>query len=285
MAWAVAAIVVIIVVVLVLRKKRLLTQAQFAEAVKQRIAQAHPGIHVLKADGLAFTISKDGKETGIYWDNAYAVYRNNPNFCSEIIDDFLKGMTSRPEPPQTWAEAKPKLMPSLRARVYLEEAKKLPGGAETVEKAVVLDYNEELCILIAIDSELTIAFATKDQLSQWGVSPEQALDVAIENLGKVTGPLWPDATETAHKYGIFAFNTLDGYDASRVLLPDFYQRASQALESDRIVVGVPNRDYVVAMSVDNPVLGKHIEKIKKDFADYDHPISPNLIHLPQAETN
>lgn len=281
MIWAIGAVVLIVIAVLALKKKRLMTPAQFAEAVRQRIAEAHSEIDIKEATGLQFILTKEDKDITVFWDNAYAVYRQNPGYCTQIIDDFLKGMTNRPEPPKTLEEAKSKLLPSLRSRQYVADARKLPGGMETVEKLVVLDHSEELCILIAIDSELTISFAQKEQLEGWGVSPQQALEIAVKNLGKLTGPLWPDATEVARKHGFFAFNTMDGYDASRLLLPDFCQRACQALGCDRIAVGVPNRDYIAAFPVDSPVLAKHAEKMKQDFAQYDHAISPNLIYLPE----
>jgi uncharacterized protein YtpQ (UPF0354 family) len=285
MRWVILAVVIAAIVGTFAYRRlvgeRLMTKQQFADAVKHRISEAYPQLAVKEANGLEFVIVKDGKESSFYLDNTYQVYRLNPKHCPQIIDDFLNVMTAKPDIPVTWEEARPRLMPSLKSRQFLEETRQLRNGAEYLENLVVLDYSKELCVLIAIDSERSIAFATKEQLSKWGVSAQEAFKCSVENLGKLTAPLWSDATEVAHKHGFFAFNTMDGYDASRLLLPDFYQRASQALGCDRIAVGVPNRDYIAAFPAGSPGLPRHAEKIKNDFAAYDHAISPNLIYLPE----
>ncbi len=271
----------VMLVAFFLGRRARITPEKFVEAVNARLVEAHPDLKVIETNGFEMKIEKDGEAHTVFWDNAYMVYVRNPGYCNEIIDDFLKALTGKPELPATWDEARSRLLPSLKSRAYLEEVGKMANGAEFVEKLVVLDYKGDLCVFIAIDSELTVAFATKDQLADWGVSAEHALEVAIENLGKLTGPLWPDAVETASKSGYFAFNTLDGYDASRLLLPDFYERASRALGCTRIAVGTPNRDFIIAYPADNPALDKVAGKVRADYQSYDHAISPDMIHLPE----
>lgn len=271
----------VILVAYFVGKRARMNPEKFMEAVNARLAEAHPDLKVIETNGLEMKIEKDGEAHTVFWDNAYMVYVRNPGYCNEIIDDFLKALTGKPELPATWDEARPRLLPALKSRAYLDEIAKIADGAEYLEKLVALDYRDGLCILLAIDSELTVAFATKDQLADWQVSPEQALDVAIENLGKLTGPLWPDAVETASQTGYFVFNTLDGYDASRLLLPDFYERASRALGCTRIAVGTPNRDFIIAYPADSSNLKMVADKVRADFQSYDHAISPDMIYLPE----
>jgi uncharacterized protein YtpQ (UPF0354 family) len=278
----IAAVVVVILVYLLLARKRLMSPERFAEAVRRRLVSHHPGVSVKSAEGFDWVVDVSGDETSVFLHNIYAAYRQFPMHFEEMVDRFIKGViTSREDTSElAWEDAKPRLLPCLKPQLYLDQARQLSVGDSTIDKLIVFDYKRDLRTLIAIDSELTMSFANSDNLEKWGVTKDELLQVAIDNLSKLTAPHWAEATERAREHGVFAFALHDGYDASRILLPDFYERASRALGADRLLVGVPNRDFVCAIAENAPWRDKFTEQNRRDAENYDHPISPDPVSLP-----
>ena len=281
-AIAVVVLIVLLAVCGSLRSRRLMAPEQFADAVRRRIEENHPDIAIKEAQGFSWRLSVKGRDVPMFLDNTYLRYRQSPEAFDSLVDVLVKALSEGADTESSWEVAKPKLLPSLKSQDYLNQTRSLEGGDKLVDNLVVLSHNDELRILIAVDSEFSMFFATKDQLANWGVSPEEALNQALENLAKLTAPHWVEATERAKRHGVFAFNVQDSYDASRLLLPDFYERASRALGCTRIAVGVPNRDMVAAFPADNPAnLDALRAHIRGDYEKYDHPVSPNVILLPE----
>lgn len=277
----IAILVILVVIYKIYIRKRVMTPGQFIEAARQRIISDHPNVSIISIFGFNWTLEIEGKQNNIYFDNTYALYCRFPDQFNDIIDHFIRAM-SNPEDVEilSWDDAKHRLLPSLKSQYYIEDLRYMPGGATVADNLVVCDYNYGLKILIAIDSEMSISFATTKQLENWGVSKDELLRISIDNLSKLTAQLWVEATLRAQKSGVFAFATYDGYDASRILLPDFYERASRALGSNELLVGIPNRDFICAIPKNAPWKDKFCKQIQSDAQSCDHPITPDPITLP-----
>lgn len=262
--------------------KRLMTPEQFAEAVKLRIRTHHPDVTIKRADGFELVLTFKGKDSPIYLNNSYATYRHDPIHFDENVDRLVRVLLETREPDLTWTQARPRLFPALKPQQYLDQTRLLKGGSEAVDDLVVLGYRGDLRILLAIDFDASMTFATKSKLRKWGVTPDEALKCAVENLSKLTAPHWAEATEQARQKGFFAFDVRDGYDSSRLLLPDFCERASRALGCTRMAVGIPIRDLIIAVPAENANQVDRVRNVVMDtYSTGDHPITPDLIFLPR----
>ena len=104
----------------------------------------------------------------------------------------------------------------------------------------------------------------------------------MKNLAAKTGPLWEAALNKARKSGIFMFAALDGYDASRILLPDLYDRAGRALNSEKIVVVIPSRDLLMALPYKDQETDRKLkQETDKQYTQASHPVSPNIFMLTE----
>jgi uncharacterized protein YtpQ (UPF0354 family) len=74
-------------------------------------------------------------------------------------------------------------------------------------------------------------------------------------------------------------NSRDGYDASRLLLPAV--RDSFATElGDHYLVGIPNRDFLIAFTDRDPEKAAGIiRQVKHDYQRMHHPITPVIYRI------
>ncbi|WP_430232393.1 DUF1444 family protein [Paraburkholderia tropica] len=135
--------------------------------------------------------------------------------------------------PATLAEAKARLRPVIRSateRGYLDL--QTHGHAKRPDLAY-RTLCENLEIGIACDGEFNVMRLNHAQLATWGVSFDEALAFAIDNLRETSSTPW-----LALQNGVFLSQFGDFYDASRLLLTDLLYRQSI---SGAPVVMAPNR--------------------------------------------
>jgi len=101
---------------------------------------------------------------------------------------------------------------------------------------------EGLDIVFVLDNENSVAYLQSEQLTDLGVSPEEALDLAKENLGRSFRPeaIRPVLDESA----MSVVKSEDTYDAARLLLIPGALR-----DGESIVALIPDRDTLVLTPV------------------------------------
>lgn len=76
---------------------------------------------------------------------------------------------------------------------------------------------------------------------------------------------------------ILACETKDGFAATRVLLPDLMATWAERLPG-RMVIGIPNRDFLIAFSDRDP---QHVatlaRQVRRDAKRREHPLTPELL--------
>jgi uncharacterized protein YtpQ (UPF0354 family) len=155
-----------------------------------------------------------------------------PEGRKECMRRQVAGMTQR-FVPHSFAEAKAKLMPVIRSTtergvIKLQGFSSAPG-TEMAYRALC----ESIEIGIAYDGEFNVMRLNDATLKQWGVTLDDALDVAVDNLRLQSSKPW-----LALQNGVFLSQFGDFYDASRLLLTDVLYRQPIA---GAPVVMAPNR--------------------------------------------
>ncbi len=125
-----------------------------------------------------------------------------------------------------------------------------------------------------------------EHLLSWGVGPEQVHDAAMTNLSAWSaGAPWTEEVEGDRR--VIWSDTGDGWDASRILLPEVRRQLSADLSPlGRILVGVPERHLLIAAS-----LAPDDVDFAQMFADYvaerhdasDEPIHRGLFELADED--
>lgn len=136
--------------------------------------------------------------------------------------DFLRPATLRPSClPHGFAEARMRLMPVLRGRWKSERLRLI--GADTPPDSLFLPFSSDTVLMLVHDGADLMQPIGPAQLAQWGVSVDEALGAAMDNLRDATA----DRVVQVER-GVFAGDWGDAYDSSRLLLPDLAHRIAGA---------------------------------------------------------
>lgn len=141
--------------------------------------------------------------------------------------------------------------------------------------------DKELELMIAVDTGRTLRFISAEDLSRWeGISEDDVFFYARENLVAQAGEIevqalqGPDGQPKA-----VIISTHDSHDAARLTLPNFYERIAAVL-GEELLVGVPNRDFLIVLSTDDPELVANVSaQVAKDAQTQPYAISGKLFRL------
>lgn len=160
---------------------------------------------------------------------------------AEVLNGYVSTLLSyKKETPQTFDDVRPLLRPVIRNLAMLEEVRLhhvRSEGWDAPYAAVHQALGKDCVTLLAVDYPETTSTLTEGPKENWGVSLDEALAVAVSNLREAT---WDAFDEIVP--GLYVGRWNDGYDTSRVLLPDVLQRASI---KGRPVFMIPTRDILM----------------------------------------
>ena len=256
-----------------------MTPEQFAVYMEKRLT-LHDEIEVLGREGLELRLRVGGADTVANLANVYAAYSRDPSQLDIVVQNFVavvRGIT--PDRSATdFAELADRIYPMLKPIALLAEVseRRLP----------MLAYREflaELIITYVIDEGRSVAFVTEEHLERWGISAQDLHEQALANLRERTLQQVDYATLGEGEQRLFIFNSNDGYDATRLLLADVLAEWAGQLPGN-IVIGIPNRDFLIAFSDANPdILQSVAQQIQADAARLENGLTDQLFTLAGGE--
>lgn len=166
----------------------------------------------------------------------------------------------------SYEEAAPRLLPVVRSLTELQ-AGLMEGEPPAIE--VWQDYRmlvSPLAAILAVDLPNTTALLPKERAAEWGYSSDELMAIALENL-IARSPV----RFTLQDGGFYLSDYPDGYDASRLLLPELF--LALQLPGDPVAVAVQRNKVVVAGSEDPEALAAMAAFVVEDFAATTRPLS------------
>lgn len=169
-----------------------------------------------------------------------------------------------------WAEVRQRLLPIIRDPLYFETLRlqciKDKTTLPNVPRRVLGGF---FCVSVVIDEEARMAMVNDGQLPGWGITFDQAMDIAIGNL--TTGN--QGQLERVIP-GLYRSPWQDNYDPSRILVSGVID--GLGLRGEPVAM-MPNRDcLLIADSLDDKALMKLAELGR---AEFDHPRSISAVPL------
>ncbi|WP_273820942.1 DUF1444 family protein [Pseudomonas asplenii] len=219
---------------------RPLTEEEFARKFIQAARQAGYGDHLEYVPDEFRLLHGNGGYFNLH--NAFRDYQKaeKPKKAA-VLDGYVATLlNTKSKTPQTFAQVRPALRPVIRNLGMLDEVRlhhvRSEGWAApytVVHRAL----GKDCVMLLAVDSPESTATLTKGPEESWGVTFDEALSSAVQNLRETT----PEAFEPIIP-GLYLGRWGDGYDISRVLLPDVLQRAPI---KGRPVFMIPTNDVLM----------------------------------------
>lgn len=214
-------------------------------------------------------------ESNINLFNFYRSYVNRPDKFEEIVLPALTTVVqvqewgaAQTEPPLE--VVRERIMPMLYpADVWRQHFPNFVGAP----------WVADLMILYVVDESHAYWYIREDLLARWQLTHEELHALALENLERYFAEHAMEFALAGAEEGprLLVPNRPDAYNAARLLSAAFRHKLRGVLEGD-CAVGLPSRDFCVAVSLDCPQTLAHIRsRVCEDFAHLDHPLTPRLL--------
>lgn len=252
-----------------------LDRNEFVDHVEAATRQA--GYVIQQRDGMTLTLEMQGQPMRCDLKRLYGVYQLQPDRLDDIVAAHLASLSqaSQPQPPLSEKQALESFLPLLNPRAWLDTVRQ-QGAEPPVHRPFVAG----LVITYVFDLPQARAYlqqATYDKLlSAPDATPDVVYEMALANLRKRTDP------RDSKTYGmgdqtIVICDKKDGFAAARVLLPELMATWAERI-SGRMLLGVPNRDFLIGFSDRDPeqVAGM-IQQLRRDAAQREGGLTSELL--------
>ncbi|ATB43961.1 hypothetical protein CYFUS_009442 [Cystobacter fuscus] len=215
--------------------------AQKAIAALREAGETRP----IRYDAEGFLLELGDKDPStVFLGNFFDEYRATPPEQRHEVLGRLTHVRSPPTMPEAFADVRPHLMPVVRGRAFFERLRLEVKGRKDL--STLLSWKPLggfLGVGLAFDGPDTLRYLGPDELRRWGVSFEEALTLALENLRQRS----PESLERLAP-GTCQAPWQDTYAASRLLLEEVVRRCPVRGEP---VVLVPHRDLLLITGSDD----------------------------------
>lgn len=243
------------------------SREQFVDQVSQIVRARFPLVKLAPGDE-DFTVRVNGNLVSL--ENIYRMTSLKPEEMKHSIErwvvELLRAAEGSPDKELSFDELKDRILPMI-----------LPEKSAAHDGVVSESLVEGLRIGYAIDNDRTIAYIPQAHFNNWSISEQELHDVAIENLVRRSEQMSAHAAQDEDgKISLIIFQTMDGYDASRVLLPTLHERLREHLGSP-FCAGIPNRDILLCFRNDEETVGRLRDQIQEDYKKMPHQVTDQLL--------
>jgi hypothetical protein len=260
------------------RSKTLDDPTAFREFVIQTLALRFDGLQVDRAaDPLVVVVSA----TNCGLQNLHAIQRRDNTTKSEMRELVIKHferMFAKSDhhghgpAPIHWADAKARLRPQFMPAEYAHQ---------TPAPLAHVPVNADVSIALVVDLENTYSYVRTADLSLWGVSYDAAFEQAVANLDSASTEMAAHISDGPNSF--VAVELKDGYDAARILLPQFRAFLVERL-GEPFLAGIPNRDFLICWSQQSSAEFQAFVKAKiaSDCAVQPYPLTSAVLLVTES---
>jgi hypothetical protein len=246
-----------------------LTREQFVEQVSAHIRARFPLVKLARAEQ-PFALLINGNVASL--ENLYRITLLRPEELTRHVErwtvEMLRAAEGTPDHTADFQELRERILPM----VLSDRARDLNTATMITQPLV-----DRLMVAYAVDNDRTIAYISRPQFDRWGIPVEDLHEVALANLVARSESINAHAAQDEQgEINLILFQTLDGYDASRILLPTLHDRLREHLGSP-FAAGIPNRDILLCFRNDEDTVERLEEQIKQDYRQMPHQVSDRLL--------
>lgn len=247
--------------------------ALFREDVLSLAREKFP-LLTIESEG-SFSISVEGSEINLA--NFYRSYIHAPEQLKNIVLPGVAAVVRLQElsPEQLipeLAEVADRIMPML----YPDSK---ADSNETMSDFVQTPWVGGLRIMFVIDEAESYRFVHNHMLRTWEVDADDLRELAMDNLQSFADehPLEVSVVGEEDDARMLVPVNPNPYNSVRLLGEQLHGRLRQVLGAE-LVVGVPNRDFFVAVSLNHPeLIGQIQQRVVQDYQSMHHPLTNRLL--------
>ena len=240
--------------------------------LKQVIELARQNFPLLQTSvSRGFSLRLGHSEIGL--SNFYRMYLQQPEQFRRIV---LPGLTTLVRLQELSPE---QLVPALHeVRDHILPMLSAEEDSRNDER-VRMPWVGGLSVGYVVDEDDSYRFIQPQMLETWDLSLDELHDLAIANLRQYAEENPLEVTmlgDDAHPRMLMPVRP-DAYNCSRILDPGFHGRLRD-LFGPELIVGVPNRDFFIAVSMKDAALIDQVRsRVHQDFATMHHPLTKRLL--------
>ena len=236
-----------------------------------------------------FVLRSDGKPpTTCNLRNLYTDYCKTPELRDKLVHQWLDTLTME-IPDHSWTDAMMTLRPTLKNSIYVGHALKQMQKNDPPDSLPYSPFAGELAVIVMRELSGTAVGVTQNNLDNWGVSFEQCLKQALNNMNMM--PI-PEVSSTLHTpsniKGVppeevgFVFEH-DHLTATWLVVPRFRDYVSQRLMSDYVAF-VPTRNRLTVVRANASAMLTNIQGLNRNLIGQMHALTAEGFHVDVATT-
>jgi uncharacterized protein YtpQ (UPF0354 family) len=245
------------------------TREHFPAQVVEIVSAKFPLVKISACEQ-PFSVKVNGHVASL--ENLYRLSALRPDEVKHHVErwmvELLRASEGSPDQVASFDEIKERIFPMILS----DSAAELDPASMVTQSLV-----DGLVIAYAVDNDRTIAYIPRRHFESWKVTPEALHETALANLVRESETLSAQAAQDEDgSINLILFQTMDGYDAARILLPTLHDRLREHLGSP-FVAGIPNRDILLCFRNDEPTVERLRQQIAEDNRQMPHPVTPRLL--------
>jgi uncharacterized protein YtpQ (UPF0354 family) len=246
-----------------------MTREQFVEKVSEHIRIKFPLVKLARGEQ-PFSLRINEQTTSL--ENIYRITMLNPTELQRHVErwvvEIIRAGEGSPDQSASFEELRERIYPMILSAAAAE-----PHTSTMITQPLV----GSLVVAYAVDSDRTIAYIPGAHFDSWGITLEELHETAIANLVSRSDNIQAHAAQDDDEsINLVLFQTLDGYDASRILLPTLHERLREHLGSP-FAAAIPNRDILLCFRNDDATVARLHQQIKQDYRQMPHQITDKLL--------
>ena len=242
---------------------------EFPALVMQMVKAKFPLVKIAPARDGGFAVTVNGNLASL--ENLYRMASLRPDDVKQHVNrwvvELLRAAEGTNDQEGTYEELKPRILPL----VLSSEASHSRGPAVVTQPLI-----NGLIIAYAIDSDRTISYLGRPHFASWNITLEELHETAMQNLVSRSEAMSAHAAQDEEgRVNLILFQQMDGYDASRILLPTLHDRLREHLGSP-FAAAIPNRDILICFRNEPEMLERLAEQIADDYRSMPHQVTDKL---------
>lgn len=181
--------------------------------------------------------------------------------------ELLRDSEGTPDRFASFDEIKDRLLPML-VSAELAELRQ----ANIITQSLI----QGLAVTYVLDGDRTIAYLPTEVLNKWQMSVEDLHDLALANLVAKSQAIQAHAAQDDNgEVNLILFQTLDGFDATRLILPTLHEKLRDILGSP-FAAAIPNRDILLCFKGDMETVERLKTQVAQDYRTMPHQVTDAL---------
>jgi len=243
------------------------SREQFLNDVFDHVGKKFPLVKLSRARQ-AFSMRVNGHVASL--ENVYRLTQLHPEQKNHHVErwvvELLRAAEGLPDENGSFGEMRDRIMPMI-----------VPMPDDDRTRAVFQPLIDGLAVAYAVDHDRTISYLTPQRLTDWGVGIDELHKTAIKNLLRRSQTLSAQAAQDeAGEIYLVLLQTMDGYDASRILLPSLHDKLRSHLGSP-FAAAIPNRDILLCFRNNQQTIDRLHPQVQSDFRQMPHQVTDQIL--------